>query len=199
MIVEGIVTTIDAEGKLNIAPMGPWIGPSKSMNRFVLRPFRSSTTYQNLIHLGEGVFHLTDDVKLIAHSVMGGATNAPVRPAEQVNGKVLIDCCRYEEFRVIEVGDDEERATMIVESVHSGWVRDFLGFNRAKNLVIETAILASRAEFLSAEELLVDLPKYRRVVIKTGERAEVEAFEFLAWSIRSSLVRRGLLRNEPEP
>ena len=48
MILEGIVTTQSPEGGLNIAPMGPKIPPDLSMGTFVLRPYKTSTTYQNL-------------------------------------------------------------------------------------------------------------------------------------------------------
>ena len=46
MILEGIVTSLDAGGKLNVAPMGPIVEPD--MSRLVLRPFRTSQTYRNL-------------------------------------------------------------------------------------------------------------------------------------------------------
>ena len=48
VILEGIVTTLNHDGALNIAPMGPEVDPGLSMARFVLRPFRTSTTYHNL-------------------------------------------------------------------------------------------------------------------------------------------------------
>ena len=73
MILEGIVTTLSLEGALNVAPMGPWIDPDLSMARFVLRPFHTSTTYQNLKSRGEGVFHVTDDVLLVAQTAIGAA------------------------------------------------------------------------------------------------------------------------------
>ena len=56
MILEGIVTTINDDGTLNIAPMGPRVDNSASLARFDLRPFRTSTTYRNLKARGEGVF-----------------------------------------------------------------------------------------------------------------------------------------------
>ena len=77
MILEGILTTLSPEGLLNIAPMGPEIGPDPSMKTFELRPYRSSTTYQNLKARGEGVFHVTDDVLLLAQTAIG----VPLIPA----------------------------------------------------------------------------------------------------------------------
>ena len=48
MILEGIVTTLSPDGVLNIAPMGPQIDAEMSLRSFVLRPYRTSTTYCNL-------------------------------------------------------------------------------------------------------------------------------------------------------
>ena len=63
MILEGLVTTVDAYGEVNISPMGPRV--DASMSRLVLRPYQTAKTYQNLKRVGEGVFHVTDDVLLI--------------------------------------------------------------------------------------------------------------------------------------
>ena len=51
------------------------------MARFVLRPFRTSTTYTNLKARGEGVFHVTDDVLLLAQTAIGAALDAGPRHA----------------------------------------------------------------------------------------------------------------------
>ena len=77
MILEGIVTTISPEGELNIAPMGPVV--DEAMSRLVLRPFRTSHTYRNLKHLGEGVFHVTDDVLMLAQGAIGTVQPMPSR------------------------------------------------------------------------------------------------------------------------
>jgi hypothetical protein len=193
VILEGIVTTLGPDGRLNVAPMGPMVEGGVGLSRFVLRPFRTSTTYCNLKACGEGVFHVTDDVLLFARAIIGDASDAPSRSAERVRGRVLTSACRYEEFRVSKVEDEGERATFTAISVHSVRLRDFDGFNRAKNLVIEAAILASRAEFLPPETLLDDLPNYRTVVHKTGGAAEIEALDLLEAHIRAALTRRGLI------
>src|SRR5262245_36307346 len=62
VILEGIVTTLNRDGVLNIAPMGPQVDADSSMARFILRPYRTATTYVNLKARGEGVLHVTDDV-----------------------------------------------------------------------------------------------------------------------------------------
>ena len=111
MILEGIVTTLSLEARSTSPRWDHRIDPDLSMARFVLRPFRSSTTYQNLKARGEGVFHVTDDVLLMAQTAIGAApAPAPAtRAADVIAGQILTDACRYYEFRVVELDDREER------------------------------------------------------------------------------------------
>jgi len=65
-IVESIVTTLDPEGRPNFAPMGvEW-----DENVIVLKPFLETTTFRNVSATGVAVVNLTDDVRLIAESVV---------------------------------------------------------------------------------------------------------------------------------
>src|SRR6266850_1530932 len=70
LVLEGLVSTLDAEGRPHLAPMGPHV-PSEEFDRFTLRPFPSSQTYRNLRAHGEGVLHVTDDVLLMAKAAIG--------------------------------------------------------------------------------------------------------------------------------
>jgi hypothetical protein len=181
VILEGIVTTLSVEGLLNIAPMGPSVPDDLSMRRFELRPYRSSTTYVNLKATGEGVFHVTDDVLLLAQTAIGvpAEPQPELRPAREVEGRVLAGACRYYEFRVIEVDDRTERARMTVETVAEERLRDFLGFNRARHAVVEAAILATRTAFLPRSQILADLDRFATIVAKTGGPVEQAAFRLL--------------------
>ena len=68
MILESIVTSVDKQGIVNIAPMGPTV--DSSIQTITLRPFRSSRTYQNLSTTGQAVVHVSDDVMLFARAAM---------------------------------------------------------------------------------------------------------------------------------
>ncbi len=198
MILEGIVTTLSLDGALNIAPMGPHVDPDLVLARFVLRPFRSSTTYQNLRSRGEGVFHVTDDVLLLAQTAIGVAPVPSPRtgPAGVVNGQILLDACRYHEFRVVELDEREDRATITVETVAQGRMRDFFGFNRAKHAVVEAAILATRTDWLPLGEILDEFRKLAVPVDKTGGPRERAAFTLLHRHVRQAAARCGL---DPDP
>jgi hypothetical protein len=178
MILEGIVTTTSADGEVNVAPMGPHVGPD--MNRFLLRPFPTSRTYRNLVAHPEGVLHVTDDVLLLARAAVGTVEPPPATfPAVRVRGRVLADACRWYEFRVASLDDSEQRVRVEAEVVHEGRLRDFFGFNRARHAVVEAAILATRTDFLPPDEILAEYEKLAVIVRKTGGDREQEAFEFL--------------------
>jgi uncharacterized protein len=178
MILEGIVTTLNPDGTANVAPMGPRVPPD--FRRLLFRPFRTAHTYQNLLRHGEGVFHVTDDVLLLARAALGDLPEPPpLRPARHVRGSVLADACRAFEFRVRSVDDREERSRIDAEVVHAETLRDFFGFNRAKHAVVEAAILATRTDFLPLEEIEAEYRKFAVVIDKTGGEQEHAAFAFL--------------------
>ena len=178
MILEGIITTIDPEGAVNIAPMGPTV--DAAMEHFVLRPFPTAQTYHNLCRHGEGVFHVTDDVLLLARAAVGDVEpRPPMLPARSVRGFILEGACRYFEFRVSSMDTSGERVRIEADVVQSGRLRDFFGFNRAKHAVVEAAILATRIHLLAAEEIAVEFRKLGVIVGKTGGAQEKDAFAFL--------------------
>lgn len=186
MILEGLVTTLSPDGELNIAPMGPKIPADLSMGTFILRPYKTSTTYRNLKDGGEGVFHVSDDVLLLAQGAIGAPFDPypETFPAKSVAGRVLLNACRYYEFRPIVVDDADERTTILVETVGEGRIRDFLGLNRAKHAVVEAAILATRTAFLPVDEILAEYRKFSTIVDKTGGPPERRALDLLTDHVR---------------
>jgi uncharacterized protein len=178
VILEGIVTTVDDSGAMHLAPMGPRV--DGTMKRFMLRPFQTSQTYRNLAAHGEGVLHVTDDVLLLARAALGPVEPLPAHePAALVRGFVLTGACRYYEFRVGSIDDRDERVRIEAEVVHTGRLRDFFGFNRAKHAVVEAAILATRTAFLPLDEIDAEFRKLAVVIDKTGGEQEHRAFTLL--------------------
>ncbi len=178
MILEGIVTTLSEEGAINISPMGPRV--DESFSQLILRPYQTSTTYRNLKRHGEGIFHITDDVELLAHAAVGNPDPVPpLLPATTVRGSILRDACRWYAFRVTSLDDRSERTEIVCHVVDSGVYRQFFGFNRGKHAVLEAAILATRTAFLPAEEIRREYRKLQILVDKTGGPAEHRAFHFL--------------------
>ena len=178
MILEGLITTLDSAGGVNIAPIGPQV--DGAMERFGLRLFPTSQTWRNLAAQREGVLHVTDDVLLLARAAVGPIKPLPpLFPAQKVRGAVLSDACRYYEFRIKGMYEGEERVRLEAEVVHAGRLRDFFGFNRAKHAVIEAAILATRTEWLPLKDIEAEYGKLKVLVEKTGGAQELQAFAFL--------------------
>jgi hypothetical protein len=178
MIIEGIVTSVDSAGCLNIAPMGPVV--EGDFERLLLRPFQPSTTFSNLQATRCGVFHVVDSVDVIARAAIGRLdVMPPTEPAEQIPGAVLKDCCRWFEFQVESVDASQPRSLMPSRILCSGERRPFRGFNRARHAIIEAAIMATRIHLLPASEIQQSLEWLRSAVEKTGDQPEQELFEML--------------------
>lgn len=186
MILEGLVTTLNADGSPNISPMGPVV--DAAMTRLRLRPFQTSTTYANLKRTGEAVFHVVDDVELLAKAAVGEVRPAPeLVPAEAVQGVILTAACRWYALRVTSLDDSEARAEIETEVVDHGRFRNFFGFNRAKHAVVEAAILATRVGIMPAEEIRREIQRLKVPVEKTGGPQEHRALAFITGYIGKKL------------
>lgn len=188
MILEAIVTTLNADGSVNVAPMGPQV--DAKMSSFVLRPYQTSTTFQNLKRTSQGVLHVTDDVELLARAAIGGLSTPPqFTPAEGVEGFRLADCCRWYAFRLRSLDDSQPRTTIVADVVQRGHVRDFFGFNRAKHAVVEAAILATRLDLLPTDEIRAEYQRLKILVDKTGGEQEQRAFQILQAHVERNSFR----------
>lgn len=176
MILEGILTTVDPSGEVNISPLGPRV--SEDLSQLTLRPFQGGRTFRNLLASRQAVFHVVDDAELLARSAVGDVT-PPMRPAKVVDGYILTDACRAFELRVVHIDTNDQRSSMEARVVRRETLRDFYGWNRAKHAVVEAAILATRVQLLPAAEIRSRLESLRVLVQKTGSAAEHRALQFL--------------------
>lgn len=178
MILEGIVTTLDCEERVNVAPMGPDV--DQEMSSFLLKPFKTSTTYQNLKREPCGVFNVVDDVFLLAKAAIGKLVSPPpTAKAHQVHGVLLEQACRWYEFEIVDCDDSQDRSIMRAQVVHAGRLRDFFGFQRAKHAVLEAAILATRVHMLESKTILAEYERLKVPIEKTAGDQEREAFDLL--------------------
>ena len=179
MIIETIITTINDDNSLNVAPMGPRV--ESDFRRFELKPFTTSQTYQNLCRSKCGVLHITDDALLIAKAAIGQleCDEVETEPAAQIDGRVIASSIIWHEFVVDYVEDSSQRAVFKCRSVKSGKGRSWQGFNRGKHAILEAAILATRVSFLPTEEITDQFERLETIVKKTGGHREQEAFNLL--------------------
>lgn len=188
LVIEGIVTTLSADGQVNIAPMGPKV--DRAFKRMTLRPFKTSQTYKNLVHHPEGVFHVIDDVLLLAQAAVGQIEPVPLMlMSDHVKGYILRDACRYYAFKVDHIDQSQDRAEIDVTIVWDGHIRDHFGFNRAMYAVLEASILATRVDMLPRSQINEEMQRLAPLVEKTGAQREKEAFAFLLNYIAQYPVR----------
>ena len=130
-ILEGLVSSTRADGSPHLAPMGPEV--DAAMDQLVLKPFQTSTTYQNLKRSGRR--SVSRDRRRRAIGPLGdrrrraGAAVARRRSPAQGDW-ILADACRWYAFRVVSIDDSQERVRMEAEVIETGRLRDFCGFNR---------------------------------------------------------------------
>ena len=180
MIIESIVTTVDANGSINFAPMGVEWGDET----IVLKPFLETTTFRNLNATGVAVVNLTDDAMLFAQGAIS-SPQFPSIPATIVKGAVLEAACSWRELRVVTIDATPQRSRIEAKVVHRGTRREFIGFNRARHAVLEAAILATRTHLLPAEQIREEYARLQVVVDKTAGPREREAMDLLTQYVRS--------------
>lgn len=180
MILEGLVTSRNERGEVNLSPMGPRVEAEGEIHAFLLRPFATSQTARNLCRGRYGVLHVTDDVELLARAAVRKLDPLPpLQPLANYPADVLVDACRWYAFHVERIDDSEPRLRLECRVVERGGGRDFFGFNRAKHAVLEGAILATRVDLLSREEIQRQMDHLAVLVEKTAGEKERRAFAFL--------------------
>lgn len=180
MIIESIVTTMDASGAINFAPMGVEWGDET----IVLKPFLETTTYRNIAATRVAVVNLTDDAMLLAMGAIS-SPQFPWVPATVVRGAVLEAACSWRELEVESIDSTPPRSRIEARVRHAGARREFIGFNRARHAVLEAAILATRTHLLPAEQIRDEYARLQVIVDKTAGPREFEAMAMLTEYVRS--------------
>jgi hypothetical protein len=183
VIIESIVTTVDADGRVNCAPMGVEWGEDV----IVLKPFLDTTTFRNVVATEAAVVNLIDDVRVFARAAISNP-EYPTKPAATVRGVVLTDGCSWRELSLRTIDRTPPRSRIEMSVVHRGFSREFIGFNRARHAVLEAAIYATRLHLLEPGFIDSEMARLQVIVDKTAGANEQEAMALLAEYIRS---RRG--------
>ena len=183
MIIESIVTTVDAEGRVNCAPMGVEWGDDV----IILKPFLDTATYRNVVATEAAVVNLIDDARVFARAAISNP-EYPTKPATVIRGVVLADGCSWRELTVRTIDSTPPRSRIEMTVVHRGVTREFIGFNRARHAVLEAAIYATRVHLLSREFIESEMTRLQVIVDKTAGPDEREAMALLADYIQSRRV-----------
>lgn len=174
MIREAIVTTIDAAGTPHLAPLGL----IEAGELWILAPFRPSTTLDNLGEVACAVANYTDD-PLIFAGLVTGRKNWPLAASAEVPVPRLAGALAHAELAVTRVEDHEERPRFHCRVVHRAQHAPFEGFNRARNAVLEGAILVTRLHLLPREKIEREFDYLSIAIEKTAGPREQEAWSWL--------------------
>jgi hypothetical protein len=180
MIIETIITTMDRDGKVNIAPMGVEWGD----DAIVIKPYFETTTFQNIRETGAAVVNLTDDVYLFAEAAISDP-QYPTTPAVAIRGVVLEAACSWRELAVETLDASLPRCRITTRIAHHGRRREFLGFNRARHAVLEAAILCTRLHLIPKAEIESEIGRLQIIVDKTAGPREFQAMTLLTSYLRS--------------
>ena len=178
-IIESIITTLNADGSVQIAPMGVW----EYHGKMVLAPFRPSKTLDNLVRSGTATVNFTDEVKVFA-GCLTGHYDWQVLPNLKTEGVFLENALTHLELESVEVVDDDIRPEHHCRIVHRESHGDFKGFNRAQAAVIELAILVSRLHMLPAEKVDDEIAYLSIAIDKTAGEEERQAWSWLIEKVR---------------
>ena len=174
-VVEVLVSTVDREGKPNLAAMGAGL----ERGHVVLRPFKDTKTYSNLSSTKEAVLNLTDDPALFAYAALKlKCVEASFEPSKFVTPPRVKEAYGFVEVLVERSLDEGGRGRFecrpLVVEVRAEAKRAE-AYCRAKPAVIEALVHASRLEAyvkhgLSVKELVKLIEHYRALVHRVAPK-----------------------------
>jgi hypothetical protein len=183
-IYETVVTTVNANGAVHVAPMGV----RYRGEHVVLMPFKPSTTLDNIVATGHAVLNLVTDTRLFAGCVTG-RKQWPTQPAERIAGVRLDNALGHVELALHEHADEAQRPVLTMARVHEATHAPFIGMNRAQAAVVEGAVLVSRLHMLSADKIDSEMAYLQIAIDKTASAAEHEAWGWLREAVAAHRAR----------
>ena len=179
MIHEVIVTTINKDKKVHIAPMGVKILQSDSKKLVQISPFKPSQTLNNILKTKIATVNYIDNVKVFSGIVTGEKKDWELEIFDDKCAPHLQNTNTHMNVKAIEDHEDPVRPRIICEVINEQIHRPFLGFNRAQFSVIELAVLSTRLGRID-DNKIKDEMKYLKIGIdKTAGKNEKEAWEWI--------------------
>lgn len=179
MIHEVIVTTINKDKKVHIAPMGVKILQSDSKKLVQISPFKPSQTLNNILETKIATVNFIDNVKVFSGIVTGEKKDWELEVSDEKCAPHLQNTNTHMNVKVSEDHDDPVRPRIVCEVINEQIHRPFLGFNRAQFSVIELAVLSTRLGRID-DNKIKDEMKYLKIGIdKTAGKNEKEAWEWI--------------------
>lgn len=173
--------SLDGQEQPHCAPMGPMV--DERLEDWLLRPFQTSRTFENLQRHNHCIFHVTDDALLVTQLVLGkkpALEFSPLgNPDSNAKGWILKSACHWYQLRIDHWDTSQPRCEARAKVVNQGQLRPFWGWNRAKHAVLEAAILSTRFHLLDREYVTAEFEGLQSAITKTAGPDEKLAWEML--------------------
>ncbi|MCO5064485.1 MAG: DUF447 family protein [Rhizobiaceae bacterium] len=183
-IRETILTTVDKQGDVHIAPLGI----IEEGEHWIIAPFRPSKTLDNLAEVPFAVANYTDDVRVFA-GCLTGRKDWPLRALENVAVPRLEAALAHSVLEVVQVVDDPLRPRHVCRITSEQNHAPFTGLNRARAAVLELAILVSRLNMLPREKIESEIAYLAIAIEKTAGPHERLAWQWLMERVNAHLGR----------
>jgi hypothetical protein len=193
-IRETIITTANRHGVVHIAPLGI----ISEGEKWIIAPFRPSTTLDNLAEVPVAVASHTDDPRLFA-GLITGWRNWPTVPVENCPVPRLQAALSHTVLEVEEIEDDAVRPRHLCRVVQEEVHAPFTGMNRARAAILELAILVSRLHLLPRSKIEAEIAYLSIAVEKTAGPAESEAWGWLMERVNAHFASERPMPSEPKP
>lgn len=180
MIFETIVTSMNSQGEVHLAPFGI----QRRDDMVIISPYKPSLTLSNILASQQAVLSLSDDVRVFA-AALTNRQAWTLLPTEKVFGFRLANCLAHEELTLFKVEDDGVRPQLFMQVQHREQHQAFAGFNRAQAAVIELAVLVSRLNRLPKEKVQSERQYLQIAIDKTAGERELQAWGWLVDKIET--------------
>jgi len=175
MIIETVITTVNSNGKINFSA----VGVEFSKSRAIFNLYKKSNTVLNLEIKDYGIINIVDKAEYLIKAALS-SEKMDISKLKENDLYYLSDCCSYYQFKVLEIKDCGEKYRVEVKILNKKENRKYIGFNRANNLLLEAAVIASRVGITKDENDLINfLNDNKRVIIKTGSKKTKKLLDFL--------------------
>ena len=196
MIHEVIVTTINENERVHIAPMGIKFVDHADKKCVQISPFKPSQTLDNLLKTEKATVNFIDDVKVFAGIVTGREKDWDLSPCSKNEVAHLSNTNSYMNLKVSSFIEDELRPKIICNILNTENLRPFMGFNRAQFSVIELAVLSTRLGMIDDEKVKKEYDYLKIGIDKTGGEREKLAWSWIEEKIEGVSAEAGRLGEE---
>lgn len=179
MIHEVIVTTINKEKLVHIAPMGIKIFNQQKKKCVQISPFRPSQTLDNLLESRIATINFIDNVKVFSGIVTNEKRDWGLSPVTHGCVPHLEDTNTHMNVIISNIEDDTVRPRIKCEVLNEEIHKPFLGFNRAQFSVIELAVLSTRLGRISDDKVRNEYEYLKIGFDKTAGENEKDAWVWI--------------------